>query len=117
MKVILRWFIAALILGAITAMFWGPETSREVWGYIAFGTGFWMALLSPMLKELKEQPLTPSKFKTMKVILIWFIAALMLGSITAMFWGPDSWREVWGFLAFGTGFWMAMLAPMLHTKE
>jgi len=49
MKVILRWFIAALILGAITAMFWGPETSREVWGYIAFGTGFWMAMLAPML--------------------------------------------------------------------
>lgn len=49
MKVYLRWFTASVILGGVLTLFWAPENTREACYFMLFGTGFWCAMLLPML--------------------------------------------------------------------
>lgn len=49
MKVYLRWILASVILGGVLTLFWAPQNTREACYFMLFGTGFWCAMLLPML--------------------------------------------------------------------
>jgi hypothetical protein len=48
-KIYVRWILASMLLGAVTMILWGPETTREWLAYPLAGTVFWGAMLTPML--------------------------------------------------------------------
>ena len=53
----------------------------------------------------------------MKVYLRWIGVSIALGSILAMFWGPENITEFFLNLPFAVGFWATMLLPALNAEE
>ena len=122
LKAFLIWIIVSLVLGSILTMIWWPESFRELVYFFLFATAILLILFLPMLISLKkqpkgEQPLTPTKFKTIKQTLKWLINSVLLGALLAMFGRPSNLQEFLVYWMGGTVFFLGMLIGMLGAKE
>jgi hypothetical protein len=122
LKAFLIWITVSLILGSILTLIWWPESFRELVYFFLFATAILLILFLPMLISLKkqpkgEQPLTPTKFKTIKQTLKWLINSVLLGALLAMFGRPSNLQEFLVYWMGGTVFFLGMLIGMPGAKE